>query len=117
MLKKITLSLAFILTIAIIALAADGITGSFVGQLNGDDRILTYNLKAEGEKLTGNVTSDLGDLPISDGKVSGQNITFKVTLNGVVIPHEATVSNDTLKLKLNYDGNAMEGKFIRAKAK
>lgn len=115
MLKKITLSFALILTIAVIAFAADTITGSYVGQLNGDDRVLTYNLKADGDKITGNITSDLGDLKIDEGKVSGNTVTFKATLNGVVIPHEAKISNDTMRLKLTYDGNPMEGTFIRKK--
>lgn len=113
MLKKVTLSIAFVLTVAIIAFAADKITGSYVGQLIGDDDILTYNLKAEGETLTGKVTSDDRELPIYDGKIAGSTLTFKVNLDGVVIPHEAKISNDTLKVKLTYDGNIMEGTFIR----
>jgi hypothetical protein len=113
MLKKITLSLAFILTLAIIAFAADKITGSYVGQLVGDDDILTYNLKADGETLTGKVTSVDRELPIYDGKIAGSTLTFKVNLNGVIIPHEAKISNDTLKVKLTYDGNVMEGTFVR----
>ena len=115
MLKKIIFSFALFLSVAVIAFAADLISGAWVGQLNGDDRVLTYNLKTEGEKLTGNVTSDLGDLPISEGKVSGQAISFKVTLNGILIPHEGKVSNDSLKLKLTYDGTPMEGTFLRKK--
>jgi len=113
MLKKTIFSFALILSVAVIAFAADLVTGTWVGQLTGDDRVLTYNLKTEGEKLTGNVTSDLGDLPIYEGKVTGQTISFKVTLNGIVIPHEGKISNDSLKLKLTYDGTPMEGTFLR----
>ena len=116
MLKKTIFSFALILSVALIAFAAEGITGSWVGQLNGDDRVLTYNLKTDGEKLTGNVTaSDLGDLPIYDGKAADQTFSFKVNLNGVIIPHEGKVSNDSLKLKLTYDGTPMEGTFLRKK--
>ena len=115
MLKKIIFSSALILSVALIAFAAEGITGSWVGSLEGDDRVLTYNLKTDGDKLTGNITSDLGELPVNEGKVSGATFTFKTTLNGIVIPHEGKVSNDTLKLKLTYDGTPMQGTFLRKK--
>ncbi len=39
MLKKIIFSSALILSVALIAFAADKITGSWVGSLDGDDRV------------------------------------------------------------------------------
>lgn len=117
MLKKITLSLALILSVALIAFAADLISGSWVGKIvtgNGD-RALTYNLKADGDKLTGNISSEQGEIPISDGKIAGETITFKIDVNGTVIPHEGIVKGDTLKMKLTIQANVIEGTFVRKK--
>ncbi len=117
MLKKITLSLTLILSVALIAFAADLISGSWVGKIvtgNGD-RALTYNLKADGDKLTGNISSEQGEIPITDGKVAGETITFKIDVNGTVIPHEGTVKGDTLKMKLTVQANVIEGTFVRKK--
>lgn len=117
MLKKITLSLALILTVAAIAFAADLVSGRWVGKLliGSDETTLTYTFATEGDKLTGKIASDQGELPIIDGKVTGNNLTFKIDYNGTIIPHEGTVAGDTLKLKMNIQGNVLEGKFARAK--
>jgi len=117
MLKKITLSLALILSVAFIALAADLFTGSWVGKLliGSTERPLTYNLKAEGDKLTGSLASDQGEIPIIDGKIAGETITFKIDVNGTVIPHEGKLTGDTLKIKLIIQDNVIEGKFVKKK--
>jgi hypothetical protein len=117
MLKKTIVSLALIVSVAVIAFAADVITGTWVGKIvtgNGD-RPLTYNLKTEGDKLTGNISSEQGEIPITDGKVAGETISFKIDVNGTVIPHEGKVSGDTLKMKLTVQANVIEGTFIRKK--
>lgn len=117
MFKKITLSIAIILSVALIAFAADLVSGTWVGKIvtgNGE-RALTYNLKADGEKLTGNITSEQGEIPITDGKVAGEMITFKIDVNGTVIPHEGIVKGDTLKMKLTVQANVIEGTFVRKK--
>ena len=117
MLKKTILSLTLILSVALMAFAADLVTGTWVGKIitgNGE-RALTYNLKTEGDKLTGNISSEQGEIPITDGKVAGETITFKIDVNGTVIPHEGKVSGDTLKMKLTVQSNVLEGTFIRKK--
>ena len=43
---------------------------------------LTFEFKAEGETLTGTVTSAMGSLPISNGKVAGDLLTFDVDARG-----------------------------------
>ncbi|HCN82975.1 MAG TPA: hypothetical protein DIT07_05045 [Sphingobacteriaceae bacterium] len=117
MVRKLSLSLALIFSVVLITMAADLISGSWKGKLvigNGE-RALTYNLKADGEKLSGNITSEQGEIPIYDGKVIGESISFKIDVNGTVIPHEGKVSGDTLNMKLIVQGNVIEGKFAREK--
>lgn len=117
MLKKITLSLALILSVVVIAMAADLISGRWTGKLliGSDETALTYTFATEGDKLTGKIASEQGELPLIDGKITGNNLTFKIDYNGLMIPHEGTVVGDTLKLKMTIDGNVLQGKFARAK--
>jgi hypothetical protein len=60
---------------------------------------LTYNFKTEGEVLTGTEESPMFSRSISEGKVNGDKISFKTTINGHSIEHRGTVSEDTIQLK------------------
>jgi hypothetical protein len=80
------------------ALAAD-ITGSWTGAMSmGDNSFnLTYNFKQEGGTLTGSVVTPSGDtLPLSEGKVDGDKISFavKTEMNGAAVNF---VSSGTIK--------------------
>ena len=71
----------FTLMFAAAALAAD-ISGNWTGSMSmGDNQFtLSYTFKVEGEKLTGSIATPQGDsLPLMDGKISGDKITFYVT--------------------------------------
>lgn len=68
--------------------------------------IQTFDLKADGSKLTGNLTMAFGDMEprkmdIADGKVDGNKFSFAVTMstpNGEFkTVYEGTVEGDTLK--------------------
>jgi hypothetical protein len=66
--------------VAVFAIAAD-IDGKWVAQVPGRDgqmREQTFMFKADGDKLTGTVGGMRGDTPISDGKISGSDISFVV---------------------------------------
>lgn len=60
---------------------------------------LTYNFKAEGEVLTGTEESPMFSRSISEGKVNGDQISFKTTINGHSIEHRGTVSGNMIQLK------------------
>jgi hypothetical protein len=60
---------------------------------------LTYNFEAKGEVLTGTEESPMFSRSISEGKVNGDKISFKTTINGHSIEHRGTVSGDTIQLK------------------
>jgi hypothetical protein len=82
----IVLLLAFsLLSAAMLACGAKGgVNGRWVAQLparEGQTREATFNLKAEGNKLTGTVSGRQGDNPISDGQINGDEISFTVTAN------------------------------------
>lgn len=128
--KLFSLCLAAVFTLALTPLtahAATDVTGTWTGSVQapgggggGGDFQLTFTFKQDGATLTGNVTGGQGDpLPIANGKVDGDKISFTVDFNGTTITHEGTVSGDQITLNSkSSDGNfpAMSITLKRAKA-
>jgi hypothetical protein len=90
------------------ARAAD-ITGSWTAAIStpdGTSMQLAYTFKQDGAALTGTVLGPQGDpIAISDGKVDGNKITFKISFNGLILTHEGTISDsgDAIKLTSKSD--------------
>ena len=92
------------------AFAADAVTGQWKASAPGPDgqtMELVFTLKAEAAALTGSVSSPMGEMPISNGKLEGDAISFDVDANGMKITHKGTVSGDTMKLKVEFGGAPM----------
>ena len=105
--RRIFLACAVLMTVlAGAALAAD-ITGNWTGAT--DQFTVTFAFKQDGEKLTRNVNGPQGDpMPISDGKVQGDKISFKVKVdmggNSMTITHEGTIKGDEITLATKVEG-------------
>jgi hypothetical protein len=96
--------------LALTAMAAD-VSGKWTAQVpgrGGQMRDATFNLKADGNTLTGTVTGPRGDTDIAEGKVDGDQISFTQTmeLNGNTIKfmYKGTVSGDAIKFTRTRDG-------------
>ena len=106
------LTIAMVLTLAAgMALAAD-ITGAWKASVPGRDgqnMEMTFNLKADGDKVTGNITNEMGETPIQDGKLAGDTLTFKVKreVNGneMIMNYEGKVSGSEIKFKSTREGS------------
>jgi hypothetical protein len=86
---------------AAVCFAAD-LNGRWEGSIStpqGDAQI-AFNFKVDGSKLTGTVESPNGEIPIEEGKVDGDKLSFKTHFNDSVINHEGTLSGDTIDLKV-----------------
>ena len=105
--RRIFLACAVLMTaMAGAALAAD-ITGNWTG--SSDQFSLTFVFKQDGEKLTGAVTGPQGDpLPIIDGKVQGDKVSFTVKIdmggNSMKITHEGVIKGDEITLSTKVEG-------------
>lgn len=105
------------LALALSAFGAD-LTGKWKGSMQGRDgnaREISFQFKADAGKLTGSMTGPMGnEVEISDGKVDGQNLSFKVVLefngNAMSLNYTGKLEGDDLKLKMQREGapRAME---------
>ena len=118
MTKKLLFVMTILLAIAFVAAAAD-VSGKWAfeqpGRGGGNPTTVTITLKADGAKLTGSVLGGMGrggaaptPAEISEGKVDGNNITFKVTTEGKNGPqttsYKGTLSGDSLELEIQRPG-------------
>jgi hypothetical protein len=108
--RTILLSVCFVFAAMSLVWAAD-IDGKWTAQVpgrNGQTREQTFTFKAEGDKLTGTASGMQGDNPISDGKISGDEISFtvKVSFNGndITLLYKGKVSGDEIKFTRTVEG-------------
>ena len=115
MTKKLLFVTTILLAVAFVAAAAD-VTGKWTyeqpGRGGGPARPVTLNLKQDGAKLTGTVSSmgrggNSMDTEISNGKVEGDKVSFEVKRemqgNTMVSKYEGEVAGSELKLKMTMD--------------
>jgi hypothetical protein len=97
--------------VAVPALAADPSgTWKWTVERNGMTFETTLKLKQESGKLTGTISGrNNTETPIEDGKVEGDDVTFKVTRefggNKVVQTYKGKLSGDTIKGKVEFERN------------
>jgi len=115
MIKKLLFVTTILLALSLTAMAAD-VSGKWTfeqaGRGGGAAVTVTLTLKAAGSTLTGNVSrpgpNGNMDTPISDGKVDGNNVSFKtsVEMGGQtrVTEYSGTMAGDELKLKMTRPG-------------
>jgi len=97
----------------LLAWAADtvNVTGKWVGEApgrGGQAHAVTFNLKADGENLTGTVSGPRGDMEISDGKIDGDTISFSQTMeysgNQFKLLYAGKVSGDQIEFTRTREG-------------
>lgn len=122
MLKKL-FSLAALSAVFTFVVAAADATGKWIAQVPGRDgqtREVVYNLKVDGNVLTGTMSGPQGaDVQITDGKVDGDNIAFTVKLefngNSMVRNYTGVVAGDEIKMKSQTQRGAQEYVCKRSK--
>ena len=115
------LSVCFVFAALSVVWAAD-VDGKWTAQVpgrGGQTRETTFTFKAEGEKLTGTVSGMQGDNPISDGKISGDDISFSLKLsfqgNDFTFLYKGKISGDEIKMTRTREGSDQPGQEFTAK--
>ena len=88
----------------------------------GDNPLdLTFAFKQDGEKLTGTVATPSGDLPLSDGKVVGDKISFFVMADTDGTPTkgicEGVIKGDEITVAIKTAGGKDYGSMVLKRVK
>ena len=106
-----------IASLAIFALTASAadINGKWKAEYttpDGQARQSTFDFKADGDKLTGIVSSPRGEAPISEGKISGDDISFSVVRNiggnEVKLLYKGKVAGSEIKFNVSFGDNSFD---------
>jgi len=111
--KKLFTTVALVCCFMIcLAVAIAELSGKWTGTItgpDGQDITLTYTIKVDGDKLTGTGESNGNSVNIDDGKITGNDFTFKVTNSeGVVIPHKGRYYPEADSVGMDIDFNSMK---------
>ena len=115
-----TVALVCCFMICLAAVVAD-LSGKWTGNVktpDGEEATLTYNIKVDGDKLTGTAESNGNVVSIDSGKIKENDFTFKVTTTeGVVVPHTGKYypEADSISMNLDYNGAKMHTTLKRDK--
>jgi hypothetical protein len=96
---------------------ADGVDGKWNASVDTPQGpfALVFEFKAEGAKLTGNMSNDfMGATPISEGTVKGNDVTFQLKIDtgqgpAMTINYKGTVKGDELTLISKFEGEPPGG--------
>lgn len=110
--KKIFTSAILLLFCSSILLASK-IDGSWAASVDSDNGTFEFTLiyKVEGNKLSGTLSSEMGDLDFTDGKVEGDTFEYNFEIQGYSIKHKGKVLNDK-EIKISSSGDYGENEYI-----
>jgi len=108
-------SLILSFALAAISFAAD-VTGKWMAKVPGQngEQETTITLKQDGDKVTGAVTGPRGDRPISEGKISGDTVSFVVESQRGKQTYTGAVSATEIKFKRE-SGQGQPREFVAKK--
>lgn len=104
------------LLLSAVAFAADA-NGKWKATVEGRDGPIEieYIFKAEAEKLSGTVLGPMGEAEIRAGSLKGDEIAFTVVAGERSIPHKGKITDDEMKLTLDFGERQMDVTAKRVK--
>jgi hypothetical protein len=129
---KMKTSITFLLLLVLSVVGnAQKLDGNWKGKMttpNGDMELL-FTFKVDAAVLTGSIKSEMGTMPIANGKVNGNNFSFDINVNDQVMSNTGVLDGNVVKLtapmmekpleltrveeKSNVEGKSkIEGKWI-----
>ncbi len=104
-------SLAVIGCALALAVAAADVSGTWRAEFttpDGTQRVNTFTLKADGDKVTGTVAGSQDETPIKDGTVSGETIAFTADRPFGTFTYKGKISGDEIKFSVQFNDNSFE---------
>ncbi|UZD24502.1 hypothetical protein PBT90_14000 [Algoriphagus halophytocola] len=99
--KKLSMLCFFLVIASMTAYAQSDITGKWKTTLSGPqgEMELTFNYKVENGALTGTIASQMGEIPLENGKVDGSKFSYDFAIQDMTVSHKGeVVSTDELKV-------------------
>ena len=87
------------------------LTGRWKGTMG--EREITLNLVANGPALTGSMLTSMGQVPVSDGVISGDEFSFKLTFGEATVAYNGTLEGDKINLATSLQGQPVAGTLVR----
>ena len=115
--RKLFITTAFVCCFMVCLAVIADLNGKWTGTLktpDGTEIPLTYTFKVDGDKLTGTAESPQGVVTVDDGKVSGNDFTFKVTVDGNEYPHAGKLYADSCALDVTFSGQKLHTTLKRS---
>ena len=100
------LVLTFLSAVSVLAAAQDAAGAWTLSYRTRDGQTLTSTLtvKLDGNKISGTLSSPRGTVPIDEGTVDGENISFAIIRVGfgdtIRIDYTGKISGDTMRLRM-----------------
>lgn len=98
--KRLFLLLLFVAA-GVLLVSAGKIDGKWFGKIETPNGIyeLTFQYKVDGDKLTGSVSSQMGEITIQNGKVTGDEFEYSYDIGSMVIQHKGKLEGEVIKIK------------------
>ena len=114
--KKIFVSVFMMLFCSTILFASSKIEGKWAASIDTDNGTFEFTLtyKVDGDKLSGLIASDMGELEFTDGKISGDTFEYKLDIDGYSITHKGEVLNEK-EIRISSSGDYGENQFMLKK--
>jgi hypothetical protein len=108
------------LLLAVVSLpaAAQGVAGKWNANMEGPQGAISmsFSFMVEDGELKGTMSNDfMGEVPISDGKVDGNELSFKVAIEGapgggeMALTYTGKLENDEIMLTMGMEGGPPGG--------
>ena len=102
-------------SLTVSAADVDGTWAAVVETPNGSID-LTYTLKAKGDTLTGTLSTPMGDVEISEGKINGDAISLSVIVSpggsDIKFLQKGKVSGDKIEFTSEREGSGEPREFV-----
>jgi hypothetical protein len=120
--KKFMFAWAALLGLLVFSAAAADVTGKYTAEVagrGGNTMTQTFNLTAAGDALTGTVVTPRGEVPITDGKISGDTLSFTTVMKfqdrEMKMTYTGTVAGDSIKFSRQREGADQKQEFTATK--
>ncbi len=114
--KKKLFSAVVLFAIATYCFASSIVAGRWSGTIAGQFPV-TVSIKELNGKLTGTVISQIGEIPLSNGKITGNDLSFReLSYNGIAVSSiKGKIDGDKMDVTVNFQGQDLQGILTRIK--